>query len=252
MLIRTRALFVAVIVVSAFFACGNVLAQGTLTGSGDHLPLPSSPYYAGQMPAYLMPTIGSNTGSSFTGTWANPADPQWVGTFTATGPVPSNSAGPCTTVYDFSGVGNGYIPAGTFLIFDDIDEGAGHAENFALGASLGMVQCATPWASLCVGTTGYGATDINAMPSYQWDGSINNQCYRFDGTSVERDFADNPNVTFVLLTLQPITGMEVIKNDTNFGFSLGAPVVPEPSTLIMLGGALLGLLGYAWRRRRAS
>jgi hypothetical protein len=34
------------------------------------------------------------------------------------------------------------------------------------------------------------------------------------------------------------------------GMSLSASIVPEPGTLILLVTGLLGLLGYAWRKRK--
>jgi hypothetical protein len=33
---------------------------------------------------------------------------------------------------------------------------------------------------------------------------------------------------------------------------VGGPIVPEPSSLILLGFGVLGLLGYAWCRRKAT
>jgi hypothetical protein len=42
-------------------------------------------------------------------------------------------------------------------------------------------------------------------------------------------------------------------NDVAYeAFDLPPGLVPEPSTLALLGVAAIGLLGYAWRRRKAA
>ena len=69
--------------------------------------------------------------------------------------------------------------------------------------------------------------------------------YTFDGSMVP----DNPTVLVELLTLFPIGTLTVGKPNTNYGFGLDAPV-PEPSSLALLGFAVLAFA--AWRRRRGS
>jgi hypothetical protein len=47
-----------------------------------------------------------------------------------------------------------------------------------------------------------------------------------------------------VIAIQPATVWAVLDYNGDFA------VVPEPGTLVLLGVAAVGLLGYAWRRQR--
>jgi hypothetical protein len=97
-------------------------------------------------------------------------------------------------------------------------------------------------------------------PSFNWTGnpvlSLDDTGAEFmgiisdDGTQVDFYFPDSP--------LPPCT-MITINKQFIFTYATDPPenividqwpTVPEPGTIVMLAGALLGLLCYAWRKRK--
>ncbi|MFV1980731.1 MAG: hypothetical protein ACC655_06220, partial [Rhodothermia bacterium] len=107
-------------------ACSLILFLGpvsleaaVLSGSGPNLPIPgvNPPWPPG------VALTRTPVGGGFTGTWTSPADANWIGTFNATGSVPSNTSSGSTN-YDFSALPNGNLPVGTFFIFNDVDSGS--------------------------------------------------------------------------------------------------------------------------------
>ncbi len=252
MLIRAQFSLLTGIVASVVFAtCGSVSAE-PLTGSGTHLLLPSP---SGVMPNFLAPTLTlSNSPPGFTGTWTTPAAPGWIGSFTGIGPYPLSATGNSTSTFDFTGVGAGFLPAGTFFLFGDVDNGGGsNPEVFYLRAYDPTGALITnAWLSTPVAT--WGATrpnDPDAMPGWDWDGILPDT-YTIDGSTVT---GPNPRFTFALLSEVPIGRLEVVKNFSDYGFGLGAPtveaVVPEPSSLLLVT-ITIGLLGSYQLRRRQS
>jgi hypothetical protein len=234
---------------AVLFGTGDLVAA-TLTGSGSNLPIPA-PNPGG--PPGVSPTLTVVTGA-FTGVWTAPAQPPWVGTFSATGPVP-NSSSTGTTSYDFTTLPTGVLPAGTFFLFNDVDYGSVTGETFDLRAwdtSASLIT--SPWLDEPIGVWGSGTGSGGAilptnMPGWDWN-SVNPSTYRIDGTSVS---GGNPTVTFALVSNQPIATMELVKGSTFDSFGLQAPIsVPEPASI---GLACLGMLGlgiFAGRRRSGS
>ena len=216
-----------------------------LTGSGTHLPIPTI------NPAWQpgMSVARVDVGGAFTGTWATSVQPDWVGTFNATGPIPS-SLNSGIANYDFTSLPLGYLPSGTFFIFGDVDQGSTLAEMAHLTAYDGSGNLlTTPWldetyAVRGPGTGPAGSIAAGDMPGWSWNDATSPNTYVIDGSTVT---AGNPNVAFALVSNQPIYGIELDKLTTHFGFVLAAPSVPEPSTLVI---ACLGLLAVIPRRRQ--
>ena len=87
---------------------------------------------------------------------------------------------------------------------------------------------------------------------------------RYDVSGTTGWHYDNADVTSVPLGLTPVDGKFTIDGINMFtqkygtadyiyadNFSLGGPIsVPEPSTLALLAAGLIGLLAYAWRKRK--
>jgi len=215
-----------------------------LTGAGPNLPIPAvNPSWP---PGQSVSRV--NLGGAFTGTWMAPVQSDWVGTFNATGPIPS-SMGAGSVKYDFSSLPLGYLPSGTFFIFGDIDRGSLLAERCDLkGFDSSGNLIATPWldetyAVRGPGTGVAGAVQSNDMPSWSWDDPALPLTYVINGSSVT---GGNPNVAFALVSNQPVHAMELDKLTTHYGFVLAAPVIPEPSTLVI---ASLGTLLLISRQR---
>lgn len=222
-------------------ALAPIAAAQPLTGSGAHLPL-SAPIQVPQ--PGVAPTLGSIVHpTSFDGTWNAPAQFGWQGTFTALGPVPSNT-NIGTTRYDFTTLNAGNLPTGTFFNFGDVDGGSGQNETFSLQAfdSSGLIT--TPWLSLPAYVWGSGRNagnpDLLDTPGWNWNAGTGT--YFIDGTTVT---GFNPSITVTMLSLVDIDQLSVVKTATPYSFSLTAPVVPGPGAL-----ALLGVAGIATGRRR--
>lgn len=218
----------------------------TLLGPGP-LQLLSLPQP--QPPLQIRTPLGNFTTGPWTGTWTPPALAAWVGTFNATGPLPSGTSNPAgTTTYDFTALPNGNLPHGTFFRFGDLDFGSATNERFELRAFFNSsVPITAAWLGGPVGvSTGALAAQ---MPEYSFDNLSG--VYTFDGTNVP----GNPNIGFVLDNNTPITQLEVIRFSSFASFSLAAPI-PEPSSFFLLwcgaacaAGSLL-VRGVVRRNRR--
>ena len=216
-----------------------------LTGAGTHLSIPSpNPAWPPGEPAARIAV-----GGGFTGTWTAPVQPNWVGTYNATGPIPSSMSSGATG-YDFSSLPLGYLPVGTFLVFGDVDDGSSSLERFDLTAfdSSGNL-ITTPWLDETYAVrgpgTGTGGTVLpNNMPGWSWDASATPSTYVVDGATTT---GGNPNVAFALASNQPIYAMELDKATTHNGFVLQAPTVPEPSSVALI---IMGVVAFIAKRRK--
>jgi hypothetical protein len=220
----------------------------TLTGSGLNLPIPvPNPTWPPGVGLTRTPVAGG-----FNGTWVSPAHSDWIGTFSATGPIP-DSSNSGTTLYDFSGLPNGVLPAGTFFLFSDFDGGSFTNETLDLTASIGSGSgpfvTLTEWLDDTYAVTGVGTGAASAilpgnMPGWDWNVTTTN-AYRITGASVT---GGNPSVGFALVSNQDISRLQLDKAVNFNSFGLRAPVVPEPASAALMGiGSLLVLA-----RRRTS
>lgn len=237
-----RNLFSAALLCSVF-AATSLTHAAVLTGSGPHLPIPSP------NPAWPpgVPETRIQTGPTFVGSWGPPAHPAWNGFYIASGQIPSAFA-TGTIRYDFTTLPLGYLPAGTFFSFGDIDGGSGNPERFHIEAfDSSNNTITTEWLddTFAVTGTGTGSSGTilsNNMPGWDWNVANPNE-YQITGASVT---GGNPNVAFALVTNQPIYRMSLEKPTTHYGFGMQAPEIPEPATVTML---LVSLASMACRFR---
>jgi hypothetical protein len=97
----------------------------------------------------------------------------------------------------------------------------------------------TPWLETPFAAS-LGSIAAN-MPAYSFSPGV----YDFNGNSVP----GNPSVTVFLKNNTAIGKMEVIRTSTFASFILAAPpLVPEPSSIVLLVGGLLGCVGGMRRR----
>lgn len=205
-------------------ACGLAIgwawqAQAqVLTGSGNHLPLPTAP-----VPYTIGPTIVVGAGT-FTGQWTTALTSAWIGVFSATGPVPS-SPNTGTTTYSFTALPTGGLPASTDLILADVDFGSAQQETLTLRAwGVTGVQITTPWLDVPTFVVGAGSGAGGAivaadLPS--WSFNATTGVYTFNGNTVP----GNPTISVYLPTNCRITRLEVIKPNTNYVFAITAPAL---------------------------
>jgi hypothetical protein len=154
------------------------------------------------------------------------------------------------TGYDFSSLPLGYLPAGTFFVFGDVDSGSTLEEQYDLRAfdsSNNLIS--NPWlddtyAVRGPGTGTAGAVTTNDMPGWSWNAPATPDTYVINGSTIT---GGNPNVAFALASNQPIYAMELDKVTTHNGFVLQAPTVPEPSSVALL---IMGVGAIIAKRRK--
>ena len=211
-----------------------------LTGAGQHLPATNV-----VLPAAQVRSVTGNTVSGpWQASWSAPALNDWVGTFDATGPTPTsmnNNTG--TTVYDFTSLPTGALPAGTYFRFGDLDFGSAGIEMLSLAATDSNGAILTPWLHEPIGVGGTGSglggsITVSDMPAWSYGAGS----YKIDGSTVP----GNPTVSFMLTSDVPITTLRLTRGTQFANFSLQAPI-PEPASAGML---LTGILAFARRRLR--
>ncbi len=223
------------------------LQGATLTGSGTHLPIPGpNPGDPGGVSLTQTPWA---VGVGFDAVWSSPAHPDWIGTLSATGPIPGAlSTG--ITDYDFSTLPNGNLPAGTIFIVGDLDGGSTLAENIDLTAYDAFSNVISLWLDEPIGIWGapWPAGSLS-VPGWDWNTTTPN-AYNFSGATVT---GGNPSINVAMLSNTAITRLLINKHATHFGFGMRAPEtvpvpVPEPTTAAMLASASCIVL--IWRRKR--
>jgi hypothetical protein len=214
-----------------------------LTGSGANLPIPSPNPAATNGAGVSLTTVGGG----FTGSWSAPVLPDWVGTFSATGPIPSGNGTPAgITNYDFTSLPSSVLPAGTFFFFGDVDGGSTQNETFVLRAfDSGGSLITTPWLDtpfrVSGSGTGPGASIVPGnTPGWNWDAGTGT--YTIDGSTVT---GGNPSLGVWLESNASMATLELERTSNFANFTLWAPV-PSPGTAVAFGAIGLAAL----RRRR--
>ncbi len=237
-----RAIWQSCLLVALCLTLCTRVTAAVLDGSGNNLPIPSiNPGTSTNAiaPAQF-PQLTTTGASTFSGTWVNPVHPNWVGTWTASGPRTNNISNGSTT-FDFSSLPLGALPIGTFVRFGDVDRGAGQNETFTLRAysDLAGNSPLSKWLDEPVGVrTVIGSGPGNSvlprdMPAWSYSGVGS---YTIDGNPVP----NNPNIAFVLTNNQPIVRLDVEKTSNPYQLDLLAPeIVPEPSSLLLWAAATL-------------
>jgi PEP-CTERM motif len=213
-------------------AAGSLGTSGTLS-----LPSNCAPANCGTASPGVFPTVVGSPGN-FTGTWPSNIASGWQGSFTGNGFYPTKGIG--TNTFDFSGLQNGFLPAGSIIYFGDLDDGSGENESFSLTANGGAIG---PWLNSPFYVSGTNPSDFvpGSMPEYSWDPSTGT--YLFDGNNVQ----NNPTIGVWLKTTADIYTLSVTSTSDFANFGIAAPV-PEPSSLLLLGSGVLGLGGLLRRR----
>lgn len=225
----------------ALSLAGTAAAQ-PLVGAGPNLPIPAP----NDPPPPQQVRNAVTSGPGWTGTWVAPAQPDWVGSFTATGPIPAGATTTGTTRYDFSTLPTGQLPADTFFRFGDVDGGSTTTEVFTLLAfDSGGSLITTPWLDEPIAVTGTGTGGAGAIlpgntPGWSWTAGTGT--YVIDGATVT---GGNPSISIFMESNTPIASMQLTRGSTFASFSLAAPLIPAPAS-----AALLGLGGLAACRRR--
>ena len=217
-------------VAAAFVASRtNVFNQETvqtpLTGTGKHLPLaPIGKALAAVNPSYV------ETTTSFTATWSATAAAAWRGTYTAEGCRPVGVVYPAGVAnYDFSGLANGVLPAGTYFTVYSIDSGD-HLTLMAYDSKHMVIS--SPWLNSNPlsqwgegSGSGFPGLPILAdMPGWAWSESTGT--YSLDGST---DAAPS-DLTIALSSRQDIGYLEVTRDSTGFSFNLLAPAAALKSS----------------------
>ena len=144
--------------------------------------------------------------------------------------------------------------------------------NYPNAAGAGVVYSAGGWATGAstteFSTVGGGSTytvDWNSVPSVGGDVvQMTASVYQGSGTGgtllASNVMGVNQSHTFSfagtggVVTLETkLTNASGTNNDTDFVLNyvkVTGDVVPEPSTIVLLGMSVLGLLAYAWRKRK--
>lgn len=240
---KVRTLIVAqgAVLLSFTLFTGSVQG-GVLTGTGPNLLIPGS--NPGAPPSEIRTTTNVTT-LGFTGSWTAAVLPAWFGSFTATGPIPASVSNPAgLTRYDFSGMANGVLAAGTFFRFGDVDGGSNTNEKFELQAFGTGGAILTPWLDEAIGVIGSGTGSggsILPIDLPKWDFNFTTGVYTFDGATVTNG---NPSVGFYLPSNVDITMLDVNRFSSFENFVLAAPI-PTPGTAVVLG-----LSGIVLVRRR--
>ena len=193
------------------------IVQSPLTGTGKHLPFaPTVSRINPVDPSY------DHGATSYTGTWSANVLAAWRGTFTGLGRIPVGNTGDHSTEYDFSGLADGVLPAGSYLHINDLDT----IEHLKLKAYDSQHHpISQPWINRNPleqhgsgsGVGFPGLVEPTDMPGWEWNEST--QTYAFDGTTV----VGNPNVSFTLSTGETIVFLEVTREVTGFHLALAAP-----------------------------
>lgn len=229
-------------ILSLFLLCLMVpnLNGALLTGLGPHLGVPSS----GMPNTQVRSVTGNTTSGPWQGSWSAPALTNWVGTFDVTGPTPTGtSSNTGTSVYDFTSLPTGALPAGTFFRIGDLDQGSAGTEILSLTATDANGAILNPWLDEPIGVGGTGSGSGNSILLVDMPGwSYGSGSYKFDGSTVP----GNPNVAFMLTSNVPITTLTLVRQTSWANFSLHAPI-PEPASAITL---LIGTLAMVQRRPR--
>lgn len=214
-------------------------ASSVLTGQGDHVPL-GPVYNSFADDPIVTATIQETPFTRFTGTWGSTAPPAWRGTFTAEGPIPVLASRPAgQTTYDFAGLANGVLPAGSYLFMSGLDSGSGPERITLVARDLKGAVITSPWLNApALGEAGVEAGFLEAMPGWDWDLSAPN-AYTFTGDTV----LGNPTIKLALANNRDVAVLEVTRNSSFCSFGVTAPSsIPEPSTLALMAVGLSSMV----------
>ena len=177
------------------------------------------------------------------------------GSFTALANSYNDSGDSYTITVDFSGLMNGYLPAGSLFAILDLDILENYRNVKAFG---GTGQINTPWLAARTGTAGLldwynidgdqtgsvaGPTGSEALGVYQFVGPAGNY------TSALAGFATTQDISSMSLFFDKSNNSPASPGTGGPGFSIGTEV-PEPGTMTLLG--IASILGLAFRAARRT